>query len=72
MVDLPTKENYNTFFDQIKYLGMTKQRYNYILNTLSINELDIDEFRYGGANIFGFSLGTHKHSVDVLTLYMLN
>lgn len=39
ILDLATKENYVTFLNQIKDLGMTKNRYFYLLTTLVIKLL---------------------------------
>lgn len=56
IVDLDSKESYTSFLHQIKDLGMTKSKYFYLLASLGINELEVNDFRHGGADIVGFSI----------------
>ena len=39
---------------QIKDLGMTKANYQYVLLTLGVHELELNDFVHGGAKIIGF------------------
>ncbi len=36
MIDIDTMSNYRSFLDQVKDLGMTKSKFNYILATIVI------------------------------------
>ena len=56
MIDLDSKKSYMSILNQIKDLGMTKTRYHYVLATLGIYELDLNDFRHGGVTITGFSI----------------
>lgn len=67
VVDLDSRESYMYFLNQIKDLGMTKTRYNYILATLGIYELDVNDFRHGGATIVGFSIVDY-HNINSIKL----
>jgi hypothetical protein len=55
IIDLNSRKSFMTFLKQIKDLGMTKPRYHYVLATLGIHELDLNEFQHGGVTITGFS-----------------
>lgn len=53
-IDLDTNENYMQLLHQIKDLGMTKANYQYVLLTLGVHELELNDFVHGGAKIIGF------------------
>ena len=40
---------------------MTKTKYHYLLVTLTLNEIDLNEFRHGGLNITGFSMIDYRN-----------
>jgi hypothetical protein len=61
MVDLDSKENYLTFLEHVKELGMIKIRYHYMLVTLAIHEIDLNNFKQSGLNITGFSIVDYKN-----------
>ncbi|XP_053400378.1 glutamate receptor 2-like isoform X2 [Mercenaria mercenaria] len=56
ILDLSTKEAYESVLHQIVDVGMNRDGYHYILGGLGINELDLSTFVYGGVNITGFSI----------------
>ena len=54
-IDLDTNENHMQLkMHQIKDLGMTKANYQYVLLTLGVHELELNDFVHGGAKIIGF------------------
>lgn len=55
IIDLDSPESYKYVLNQMKDLGMTDNRYIFILVYPSINEINVNDFKYGGVTIFGFS-----------------
>ncbi len=54
--DLDTRENYRTILNQLKDLGMTDDRYHYVLTYPGVNEINLNDFKYGGVVITGLSM----------------
>jgi hypothetical protein len=55
IIDLDSPQSYADVLNQLKDLGMTDSRYIYVLVYPSINEINVNEFKYGGVEIYGFS-----------------
>lgn len=41
MVDLDSKESFQSFFTQVRFLGMTQSRHHYIAVTLVSSEIEL-------------------------------
>ncbi|XP_060589506.1 glutamate receptor 4-like [Ruditapes philippinarum] len=68
ILDLSTKEAYESVLHQIVDVGMNRDGYHYILGGLGITELDLSTFVFGGVNITGFSIVDNETAENVKLL----
>ncbi len=54
--DLDTRESYRIMLSQLKDLGMTDDRFHFVLTYPGVNEINLNDFRYGGVVITGLSM----------------
>ncbi|XP_022320708.2 glutamate receptor 2-like [Crassostrea virginica] len=58
--DLSNETAYARVLDQIRYVGMNRHGYSYLLGSLDIINHDLGRFSHGGVNITGFQLVDHQ------------
>ncbi|RWS13641.1 glutamate receptor: ionotropic kainate 3-like protein 2 [Dinothrombium tinctorium] len=66
LIDVRT-ENLYQVLKEAQQIGILTQKYNFIITSLDLHTIDLEDFKYSKATILSFSL-LHKSSPELLTL----